>query len=226
VKVSKEKAAENRAALVQAASRLFGERGIDGVGVAEISKEAGLTHGALYAQFPSKDALAAEALAYGLARGLASLTSAGGDRAPTLADFLDFYLSGQHRDNVAGGCVMAASASEIARQDQTICARFTEGFAVMAGALEAAMVDVAPPEVRRSRALAMASAMIGGIAVARAAAKARPELSDEILVAVRGVLGELGGAPPRPARKHPAGRRLDAALPRARRPRRTRRRTG
>jgi AcrR family transcriptional regulator len=61
MKVTKEKATENRAALVRAASRLFRERGIDGVGVAEISKKAGLTHGALYAQFPSKEALAAEA---------------------------------------------------------------------------------------------------------------------------------------------------------------------
>ena len=58
LKVSKEKAAENRAALVQAAGILIRERGIDGVGVAEISQKAGLTHGALYAQFPSKDALA------------------------------------------------------------------------------------------------------------------------------------------------------------------------
>ncbi len=225
MKVSKEKTAENRAALVQAAARLFGERGIDGVGVAEISKEAGLTHGALYAQFPSKEALAAEALAYGLQRGYASLTAAKGDRVPTLADVLDYYLSRQHRDDVVGGCVMAASASEIARQDQTICARFTEGFALMAGALEAALGDTAPPEVRRQRALAMASAMIGGIAVARAAGKARPELSDEILVAVRGVLGELGGAPPGPAGRPPMTRR-DAAPGRRRRARRKRQHTG
>src|SRR6202795_3270937 len=70
LKVTKEKATENRAALVQAAGRLFRERGIDGVGVAEISKKAGLTHGALYAQFPSKEALAAEAFASSASRGL------------------------------------------------------------------------------------------------------------------------------------------------------------
>ena len=60
VKVTKEKSAENRAALIETAARMFRERGIDGVGVAEISKAAGLTHGALYAQFPSKQALVAE----------------------------------------------------------------------------------------------------------------------------------------------------------------------
>lgn len=195
MKVSKEQAARNRIALVEAAARLFGERGIDGVGVAEISKEAGLTHGALYAQFPSKEALAAEALTYGLLRGYARLTAGPDDRPPALAGFLDFYLSKQHRDDVAGGCVMAASATEIARQDPAICARFTEGFERMVGVLEAALAGTGSAEDRRQRAVAMASAMIGGVAVARAAAKARPELSDEILAAVRRVLGQLGGAP-------------------------------
>ena len=75
MKVTKQQAAANRAALVQAADRLFRERGIDGVGVAEISKRAGLTHGALYAQFSSKEALAAEALAYGIDRRHARLMS-------------------------------------------------------------------------------------------------------------------------------------------------------
>jgi TetR/AcrR family transcriptional repressor of nem operon len=222
VKVTKEQAARNRVALVEAAARLFGERGINGVGVAEISKEAGLTHGALYAQFPSKEALVAEALTHGLQRGYTLLAGADDDRAPTLADFLDFYLSKRHRDDVAGGCAMAASASEIGRQDQTICARFTEGFERMVGALEAGLEGTASPEDRRHRALVMASALIGGIAVARAAAKPRPELSDEILVAVRRVLGELGGAPPR----SPAATPIEAApvAPRRRRPRQTRRR--
>jgi TetR/AcrR family transcriptional repressor of nem operon len=58
MKISKEKAAENRDALVRAASRLICERGYDGVGVAEISTAAGLTHGALYAHFRSKEELA------------------------------------------------------------------------------------------------------------------------------------------------------------------------
>ena len=57
MKVTKEKSAENRAALVETAARLFRGRGIDGVGIAEISRAAGLTHGALYGQFPSKQAL-------------------------------------------------------------------------------------------------------------------------------------------------------------------------
>jgi TetR/AcrR family transcriptional repressor of nem operon len=65
--VSREQTALNRGSLLQAASRLFREKGIDGVGVAEIAKEAGLTHGALYKHFPSKDVLAAEAFSHAVA---------------------------------------------------------------------------------------------------------------------------------------------------------------
>src|ERR1700733_5517390 len=109
MKVAKEKSAENRAALVETASRLFRERGIDGVGVAEISKAAGLTHGALYGQFPSKQALVAEALAHGLAANQVYMTASSLHGAPTLSDQLDRYLSPYHRDHLADGCAMAAS---------------------------------------------------------------------------------------------------------------------
>src|SRR5260370_42546391 len=84
LKVTTEKAAENRAALVQAAGRLFRERGINGVGVAEISKTAGLTHGALYGQFQSKDALAAEALAQGFKHAYARLVAVKDPSGPSL----------------------------------------------------------------------------------------------------------------------------------------------
>ena len=193
MKITKEQAAENRAALVQAAARLFRERGIDGVGVAEISKVAGLTHGALYAHFPSKEALAAEALSHGLMRGYTRMTRPTERGAPSLADYLDFYVSTWQRDNLAAGCAMAAAASEIARQDATISARFTDGFLLFVEAVERAMGDAVAPAERRQRALTTVSAMIGGVAVARATAKSNPQLSDEILVATRRVLGELGG---------------------------------
>src|SRR5271168_4223145 len=121
MKVTKEKSAENRAALVQTAARLFRERGIDGVGVAEISKQAGLTHGALYAQFPSKEALAAEAFAAANQEGWERIKADRGGRPATLTDFLDHYLSSEHRDNLATSCPMSASASEIGRQDKVVC---------------------------------------------------------------------------------------------------------
>jgi TetR/AcrR family transcriptional repressor of nem operon len=193
LKVTKEKAAENRAALVQAAGRLFRERGIDGVGVAEISKEARLTHGALYAQFPSKEALAAEAFASGLKPGLEQMTADREGRSGTLTDFLDDYLSVDHRDNMAAGCPMSASASEVARQDKAVCERFAEGFEQIASAMEREL-GVSPVKAEnRQRALAMMAAMIGGVAASRAVAKADPKLSNEILRAVRRIVGELGG---------------------------------
>ena len=89
MKVTKEKSAENRAALVETAARLFRERGIDGVGVAEISKASGLTHGALYGQFPSKQALVAEALTHGMAASQAHMTAPKPHGAPTLSDQLN-----------------------------------------------------------------------------------------------------------------------------------------
>jgi len=193
VKVTKEKSAENRAALIKTAARMFRERGIDGVGVAEISKAAGLTHGALYAQFPSKQALVAEAFAQGLARGNARMTAPKPHGAPTLSDQLDLYLSLDHRDNLADGCAMAASASEIARQDEAVSARFAEGFEQMVGAVQAALGATKLKADDRARALTIAAAMIGGVAIARATAKSRSDLSDEIMTAVRRVLGEVGG---------------------------------
>jgi TetR/AcrR family transcriptional regulator, transcriptional repressor for nem operon len=194
VKVSKQQSAQNRRALVEADGRLFRERGIDVVGVAEICQQAGLTHGALYAQFPSKEALAAEALADNLQRKHEQMTAPIKGREPTLIDHLDYYLSSYHRDHLAEGCAMAASASEIARQGDAISAGFTAGFVGLVDVVERSLGDGGSAADRRQRALAVVAAMIGGIAAARATAKADPALSDDILVSLRRVLDELGGA--------------------------------
>ena len=68
MRVTKEKAAENRARILGAAARLFRERGLSGVGVDALGEAAGMTHGSLYSQFGSKERLAAEALAEALSR--------------------------------------------------------------------------------------------------------------------------------------------------------------
>ncbi|HEY2379528.1 MAG TPA: TetR/AcrR family transcriptional regulator [Gemmatimonadaceae bacterium] len=200
MKVTREKAAENRAALVREAGRLFRERGIDGVGVAEVSKAAGLTHGALYAQFSSKEALAAEALAAGLETSGARLAKIVERPDASLGDLLDYYVSRRHRDDLAFGCPLAASASEIARQDRSVSARFVEGFERMTAAVEATLVDL-PPETRHQRALTIVAAEIGAIAVARASAKSDLGLSNEILAAARTTLEQLGEEPPRARRR-------------------------
>ena len=190
LKVTKEKAAENRAALVQAAARLFRERGIDGVGVAEISKKAELTHGALYAQFPSKEALTAEAFAAAAQEGFEEITADRNGRPATLTDFLDSYLSVEHRDNLATSCPMSASASETARQDRLVCERFKEGFEQIVAVIESRLGTSAIRAERHQRALAVMAALIGGVAASRAVAKADSRLSNEILRAVRRIVGE------------------------------------
>jgi TetR/AcrR family transcriptional repressor of nem operon len=195
MKVSREKAAEHRAAIVDAAARLFRRRGFDGVSVAEITKEAGLTHGGFYGHFASKDALAAEAFAHAFLRSLARLP----DRDANLADYFDAYLSEAHRDRRDGGCPMAACATEIARQDEAVQASFRDGIERSIDALSerfprrgtATKRDKAE---RRARAVAIISAMVGGMALARATARSSPELSAEILASVRAQLDHLVAA--------------------------------
>lgn len=199
MKVTREKTEENREKLVQAAARLFRERGIDGVGVAEICEAAGLTHGALYAQFPSKEALAAAAFDEAFARAYPVMKTAGGMPAPSLRDHLEFLISPQQRDNL-GGCPLTASASEVARKDKTLSASFSRGFEQMVAVVESAMDRIVPASERRDRALTMIAAEIGVIAVARAAAKSRPDLSNRVLAAARRVLTKVGDAPPGPRR--------------------------
>jgi TetR/AcrR family transcriptional repressor of nem operon len=162
------------------------------VGVAEISKKAGLTHGALYAQFASKEALAAEAFASALIPGFEQLQADPAGPA-ALTDFLDYYLSLDHRDNLAAGCPMSASASEIARQDRMVGERFTEGFERLVALIEPSLGDSAVNADKHQRALAMMAAMIGGVAASRAVAKVDPKLSNQILRAVRQIVGEVAG---------------------------------
>lgn len=188
MRVSREKAAENRAALLQAASRLFRERGIDGVGVAEIAKEAGLTHGALYAHFPSKEALVAEAFCHGFADNMAATRAWAGDRSPSFEEYLDGLLSTDMRDRLETGCPLTASASEVARQGCAVRASFTRAFEEMATMLEGSLEDAVPASRKRRLAIAAVAAEIGAVAVSRAIAKTDTALADEVLQAVRETL--------------------------------------
>src|SRR3954449_4692992 len=111
MRVSKEKAAENRELILAGAARLFRQYGLSGVGVDALTDAAGLTHGSLYSQFGSKERLAAEALNHAL-----SASSARMSDAATLDDYVVRYLSPDHRERRGDGCVMAALAGEIPRQ--------------------------------------------------------------------------------------------------------------
>src|SRR6476619_2991342 len=117
MKVSRQQAAQNRERIVEAAAQLFRERGFEGIGVADLMKEAGLTHGGFYGHFESKEDLMAQACTRASARSRALWTRLA-ERAPRdpLAEIASVYLTARHRDDPGDGCLMAALASDAARQ--------------------------------------------------------------------------------------------------------------
>jgi TetR/AcrR family transcriptional repressor of nem operon len=188
VKVSSAKVAEHRAALVETAKKLIRERGFDGAGVVEISREAGLTQGALYGQFKSKDGLAAEAIRKAFADGAAIWNELRETSPDVLSAYLDMYLSEEHLTDAGSGCPVAACISEVRRQGDAIGAAFTEGFLMMVDLVQRAMPAATPPDEARRRALALVSALVGSVAMARAVVTTDAALAREIISAARAEL--------------------------------------
>lgn len=186
-RASKKDAERHRQEIVTAAAGLFRERGIGGVSVPELMSAAGLTHGGFYGHFPSKGALAAEAVgaaADELGKAVATLIAAEGeDRAAALAAVVTFYLSRRHRDEPAHGCPTAALI-DYARDsdDPALAAVYRDGVDHLAGTIQSLL----PEGKGRPEALAALATMIGGLLLARATAGA--PISDEILAAARGAL--------------------------------------
>lgn len=175
--------AAHRAAILDQAGRLFRRRGLGGVGVAEISRAAGLTHGAFYGHYESKMALAAEALGGSLVAAAAKWRSrAAADRAAgrdPIAGLVRRYLTEQHRDSLDDGCALAALGPEVARAEPPLPEALREGVVALADALrdEIALAHPALSATAcRNAALAMLSVMNGGLILARALA-ADPEAS-------------------------------------------------
>ncbi len=170
MRVSREQMAENRRTILEAASRLFRERGFESVTVAEVMQAAGLTHGGFYGYFKSKDELVAGALADVLTR-RAELP---GD----LAAFAASYLSQTHRDNRAGGCPTAALAAETVRVAGQARTEMTAGVERQIKRLS----RIAPGKdavQKRQTAIGSWAAMVGAMILARVSDD--PALSGEIL---------------------------------------------
>jgi len=186
VKVSRQQAAENRARILREASRLFRERGLDGVGVDALAEAAGLTHGGLYSRFGSKERLAAEALADALARSADVLMPPGAEADPpaALQALVRRYLSHRHRDMPGGGCALAALGSEVPRQAPALRAAFTVGLKDFSGRLAPLLGG------EEDAALDMLASLVGALVLARAVDD--PALSDRILGATR---ARLAGDP-------------------------------
>lgn len=180
-----------RAKILRTAARAIRARGPAGVGVQEVMREAGLTHGGFYAHFASKDDLVAQAIhsmfADGHSRFLAR--TEGLEGLPALRHWLGAYLSPGHRDDAAGGCPLAALTSDVARLDAPARAAFDDGLRAVAGRLQA-MLPAQPGVDGNAVALAMLTRMAGAVALARAVSD--PALSDGILGATRtALLAEL-----------------------------------
>ena len=167
-----EETAAKHERIVKEASRLFRERGFENVTVAEVMKAAGLTHGAFYAHFASKQELQEAAVAYGQELSAGRARSHGATKKGRRA-YAERYLSVRHRDNPGNGCTMAALAPEVARSTPELKAAFERGLEEI---LSAQGGD-------RKEAIFETAALLGGVVLARAVQD--PQLSDEILKSVR-----------------------------------------
>jgi TetR/AcrR family transcriptional regulator, transcriptional repressor for nem operon len=185
VRVSREQAEQNRLTVLKSASRLFRDRGFDGVGIADIMRAAGLTHGGFYGQFSSKEQLAVEASerAFATTRGRWEKVAARVESDPVDA-LADFYLSTEHRTARAEGCPIAALAADAARSGPDVQAAFHDGVSGHLEILERAFAgrNGAAPE-NREAALAALSTLVGALILSRAVGDA--PLGAEFLSAVR-----------------------------------------
>lgn len=179
MKVSREQAAENRARVIEVAGKLFREKGFDGIGVAEIMKGAGLTHGGFYGQFESKDDLAAQACAQSLDRSVARWTRLAAGEDP-LAAIVTSYLATSHRNAPGSGCAMSALSADAVRQPDAVRGVFTQALQSFAAILTK-LVPGASRAARRRKALATMAGLVGAVILSRAVNDAG--LSDEILKA-------------------------------------------
>ena len=174
MKVSREQMAENRTRILDAASRMFREKGFDAVSVAAVMQAAGLTHGGFYGHFTSKDDLFAKSLDHVLA------TKA--DPGPGFDEFVRAYISPAHRDDPGQGCPTAALASEARLQSPEAREALTAGLRAQVERLAQALPGESPADQRRA-AMGVWSAMVGALILSRAVND--PALSEDILAQTR-----------------------------------------
>lgn len=190
MKITKAQAQANREHVLVTASRMFRERGYDGVGVADLMAAAGFTHGGFYRQFRSKADLMAESAACGIAQ---TVALSAGVNAP---EFVQYYLSREHRDARATGCTMAALGGDAARQPEAVRTAFAAGIESLLATLtpEDTVSDGANPGSARARSLDTLAHAVGAIVMSRACPDDSP-LADEILAVCRdAILASLGAS--------------------------------
>ena len=193
MRVSRIQAAENRQTVIDVASRLFRECGFDGIGLKDLMKGAGLTQGAFYKQFASKEDLAAQSSARALesafSRWSAAVTANPKD---PLGAVMAFYLSMEHRDARMEGCPIVALGSDAARQGAGVKASFEAGIREYLE-LVGRWVGEADGEEPSGKAMAILSTMAGALLLSRAVND--EDLSKRFLqAAAESVMGSSAGA--------------------------------
>ncbi len=184
MRVSREQAAKNREHVVDTAARLFREKGYSGIGVADLMKEAGLTHGGFYGNFDSKEDLmgaACERAFAGTGERWGEMIARDPDTA--LAGIVASYLSRKHVAHPGQGCVMAALGGDMARLSDPLKAVTAAGLRSQIDLLAPLMAGGSAEEQRRA-AMAAYAGMVGALVLARAVSDAA--LGDAILAAVQG----------------------------------------
>ncbi|WAC00040.1 TetR family transcriptional regulator [Pseudomonas putida] len=175
MKVTKAQALANRAHIVETSSMLFRERGYDGVGVADLMAAAGFTHGGFYKHFKSKADLMGEAATCGINRTVEQM------QCIRLADFVNFYLSREHRDEKGKGCTLAALGADAARQSDEIKAAYEAGIHRL---LEVLHGKDGEPGASRAEIIDTFAHALGALVLSRACPDDSP-LADEVLSVCR-----------------------------------------
>ena len=171
MRVSRIQAAENRQAVINVASRLFRERGFDGIGLKDLMKGAGLTQGAFYKQFASKEDLAAQAYRRALESASRRWSAAAAENPKDpLGAVIAFYLSEGHREEKMDGCPIVALGSDAARQGVDVKASFEAGIKAhleVLGPMVAEMDGKTPKRRAKSKAMTILSTMVGALTLSR-----------------------------------------------------------
>ncbi|MBY3381809.1 TetR/AcrR family transcriptional regulator [Rhizobium laguerreae] len=166
MRVSRAQAEQNRETVINVASRLFREHGFDGIGLKDLMKGAGLTQGAFYKQFSSKDDLAALASRRAMESATRRWSTAAARSSDPLEAVMEFYLSKDHRGEKADGCPLVALGADAARQNEEVRRPFEDGIRAHFEVLDELM-DEAKSSNPSGKAMAILSMMVGAVTLSR-----------------------------------------------------------
>jgi TetR/AcrR family transcriptional repressor of nem operon len=179
MRVSRSQAAENRNAVIEAASRLFRRHGFDGIGLKDLMKGAGLTQGAFYKQFESKEDLAAQASQRAMEAATRRWSAAiEANPADPIAGVLAFYLSMEHRGEVTDGCPIVALGADAVRHGGDVKHSFEQGVRLHLSLMRD-LIAKSDPDGAETKAIAVSSLMVGALTFARLVED--PELARKFL---------------------------------------------